>query len=300
MQLVGLWEKKESCKYLLSEMSYFKRLGLEREPFSTSPDPAFFYLSKAHKAILYKLRVAIRLKRGLSLVLGKVGTGKTTLARKLFQVLKNENQEAILFHMILNPLPNSEREFLLYLARLFQLELNTEYPSAVDCIDKIEEYLFQKGVEENKTIILLVDEAQKLSNVCLEILRILLNYETSEYKILQLILMSQMELLPRIKKMENFWDRISLKYVIEPLDKQEIKEMIDFRLSRAGCNGSQAFLFEDKAIDEIYNYSKGYPRKITMLCHDALEMLVVESGKFIDRDLICKLIERETKLVETW
>jgi len=283
---------------LLSGMSYFKRLGLEKEPFSTSPDPAFFYLSKAHKAILYKLRIAIRLKRGLSLVLGRVGTGKTTLARKLFQVLKSEDPETILFHMILNPLPNSEREFLLYLARLFQLELNAKRPSAIDCMNKIEEYLFQKGVEENKTIILLVDEAQKLSNVCLEILRTLLNYETSEYKILQLILMGQMELLPRIKKIENFWDRISLKYVIEPLDRQEIKEMIDFRLNKATCNGSQTLLFEEGAIDEIYNYSRGYPRKITMLCHNALEMLAVEGGKFVDRDLVCKLIERETKLVD--
>lgn len=280
-------------------MSYFKVLGLEKEPFSTSPDPAFFYLSKEHKTILYKLKIAIKLKRGLSLVLGNVGAGKTTLARRFFQVLKKESEDTVLFHMILNPIHRSERGFLLYLTELFQVGLDLKRPSAVDCMKRIEGYLFQNGVEKNKTIVLLIDEAQKLSSACLETLRMLLNYETNEYKILQLILMGQMELLPRIREPENFWDRISLKYVINPLDKEETKEMINFRLTQASSDNSCPALFKDEAIDEIHNYTYGCPRKITMLCHDALETLVMENREFADRDLICKLIERETKLAET-
>ncbi|MEA3305576.1 MAG: AAA family ATPase [Candidatus Omnitrophota bacterium] len=278
-------------------MSYFKILGLEKEPFSTSPDPAFFYLSKAHKAILYKLKIAVRLKRGLSLVLGNVGTGKTTLARRFFQVLMKEDKETVLFHMILNPIHRSERGFLLYLTQLFQIELNSKRPSAVDCMRKIEEHLFQKGVEEKRTIILIVDEAQKFSDTCLETLRTLLNYETNEYKLLQLILMGQMELLPKIKKLENFWDRIGLKYGIGPLDRQETEEMINFRLREASQGNSCPALFEDQAIDEIYNYSGGYPRKITMLCHRALEDMVMKSGEFVNRAIVCELIEKELKLV---
>jgi general secretion pathway protein A len=280
-------------------MSYFKVLGLEKEPFSTSPDPAFFYLSKEHKAILYKLKIAIRLKRGLSIVLGNVGTGKTTLARRLFQILRRENEETVLFHMILNPVYRFEREFLLYLTQLFQIEIDSKWPSAIECMKKIEDYLFQNGVERKKTIVLLIDEAQKLPVACLETLRMLLNYETNEYKLLQLILIGQTELLPRLRKPENLWDRISLKYSINPLGREETEEMINFRLTQASRNNSCPVLFEGGAIDEIYNYTQGYPRKITMLCHDAIEALVMENGEFVDKALVCNLIKKATKLVET-
>lgn len=281
-------------------MSYFNTLGLTKEPFSTSPDPAFFYLSNKHKAVLYKLRIAIKLKRGLSLVVGNVGTGKTTLARRLFQILKTEDEDRdnILFHIMLNPISSSEREFLLYLTQLFQLTLNSKRPSAIECIRSIEEYLFQKGVREGKTVVLLIDEAQKLSPSCLEILRVLLNYETNEYKILQLILLGQRELLDKMKKIENLWDRISLKYLIHPLDKDETKEMISFRLKKASYNDASPAFFEEGAMEAIYNHSQGYPRKINMLCHDALEFLVMEKRVIVDNDLVREVVGKEESLIE--
>jgi len=280
-------------------LSYFNMLGLNKEPFSTSPDPDFFYLSKTHKTVLYKLRIAVKLKRGLCVVLGRVGAGKTTLARTLFQLLKAEGKENTLFHVMLNPISRSEKEFLLYLAELFKIDLPSPRPTAVECMKKIEEYLFQKGVRENKTVVLLIDEAQKLSPVCLETLRALLNYETNQSKLLQLILMGQVELLPRIRKLENFLDRISLKYMLQPLDKEETRAMMDFRLKKANYNNFSPALFKDDAIDEIHDYSKGYPRKITMLCHDALEALVMDSKEVVDRDLVCKLIAREVNFIGT-
>ena len=105
-------------------MSYYRALGLEREPFSTSPDPAFFYESAAHKAVLYRLQIAIRLKRGLSLILGDVGVGKTTLSRKLLQILKE--QEPTSSHLILNPIYQSESEFLKALLKLFRIPASSE------------------------------------------------------------------------------------------------------------------------------------------------------------------------------
>jgi general secretion pathway protein A len=284
-------------------MSYYKILGLEKEPFSTSPDPEFFYLSQEHKAALYRLRISIKLKRGLSVVIGDIGTGKTTLARRLFQISKND--ENVLFYMLFNPIYNSEREFLSYLLELFCLKLNlprtnelvqgSPQPTTIEYLKEIEKFLLQKNVEEKRTIILLIDEAQKLSEPCIEILRALLNYETNEYKILQLILLSQMELLPRIRKLKNFWDRIALKYVINPLDEGETKEMIDFRLRQAGYN-SRYPLFKDDAISEVYNFTQGYPRRITMLCHDSLEHLIMRKKEFVDKDLVKELIEKEKKL----
>ena len=271
-------------------MSYYNILGLEKEPFSTSPDPNFFYESKEHQAALMRLMVEIRLKRGLNVILGDVGTGKTTLSRKLFQMLKE--REDIIFHMIMDPTYETEEIFLESLIRTFKIEITTPNPSILDYKDEIKKYLFQKGVTENKTVVLLIDEAQKLNSLTLEILRVLLNYETNEYKLLQLVLLAQLELLPHIREIKNLWDRISLKYVLNPLDEQETKEMIEFRLKAAGYNSSIPF-FTDEAIADIYHYTQGYPRRISMLCHNTLKHLVMESKSIVDRDVIQNLIARE-------
>lgn len=278
-------------------MSYYRILGLEKEPFSTSPDPEFFYQSKEHISALYRLRIALELKRGLSVVLGDVGAGKTTLSRRLAQLLKADTN--LIMVMMLNPIYESETQFLADLAGWFHVtpEPNSAgLPKVLDYMKAMEKFLFEKGVEESKTIVLLVDEAQKLTVPCLEILRSLLNYETNEYKMLQVILMGQMELLPRISRIKNLWDRISLKYVINPLEENEVKELINFRLKRAGYI-SRYPMFTDSATSAIYNYTQGYPRKIAMLCHDALEYLVMHKKEIVNKDVIHELVQRELKPV---
>jgi len=272
-------------------MSYYTVLNLKKEPFSTSPDPSFFYHSQEHATALRRLEIAIRLRRGLCLVLGDVGTGKTTLSRALFQAFAGEEKEFI-FHMILDPDFKSEYQFLSHLTKLFGV--SPFFRSTMDHREAIERYLFQKGVEEKKTVVLLIDEGQKLTQPLLEILRTLLNYETNEFKLLQLIIMSQMELLPRLKKIRNFMDRVSLKYLINPLDENDTREMIEFRLRQAGLNGGRA-LFTHEAIKRIYQFTQGYPRKISLLCHNALERLVMESREFITVDLIDSLLSDEGK-----
>ncbi|HPN88686.1 MAG TPA: AAA family ATPase [Candidatus Omnitrophota bacterium] len=274
-------------------MNYYKIIGLEREPFYTSPDPSFFYDSPKHHNALMKLMISIRLKRGLSVVFGDVGTGKTTLSRKLFQMMK-ERQD-ILINMILDPTFPTEELFLQALLRTFKIELSTQKTSILDYKAAIKNFLFQKCVEENKVVVLLIDEAQKLNEVALESLRILLNYETNDCKMLQLVLLSQLELLPKIQAMNNFWDRIGMKYVLQPLNEEETKQMINFRLEQAGYKFGIG-LFSDEAIAEIYKYAKGYPRKIAALCHEALKELVMESKLFVEADLIKHLIEEEMSL----
>jgi general secretion pathway protein A len=274
-------------------MSYFKVLGLDKEPFSTSPDPAFFYESQEHRAALMRLMVEIRLRRGLSLILGDVGTGKTTLSRKLFHMLKERDD--IIFHMILDPTFETEELFLESLVRTFKIDINLPSATILDYKEAIKKYLFQKGIEENKIVVLLIDEAQKLNTLSLEILRVLLNYETNEYKLLQLVLLSQLELLPQLHKMKNLWDRIDLKYVLNPLDEQEIKEMIEFRLRAAGYSSGASF-FTEEAIREIYHYTKGYPRRIAVLCHNALKTLVMENKPVVDAMIIQDLITKDVKV----
>ncbi|MBU0881261.1 MAG: AAA family ATPase [Candidatus Omnitrophica bacterium] len=278
-------------------MSYYKILGLDKEPFSTSPDPKFFYESKEHKSVLYRLRVAIELRRGLSVVLGDVGTGKTTLSRRLSQLLVLD--PTLMMTMILNPVYESELQFLSDLAERFHIKVALapgDEPTVLGYLKAIEKFLFDKGVEGNRTIVILIDESQKLNLSSLEVLRSLLNYETNEFKILQVILMGQMELLPRISGINNLWDRISLKYVINPLEENEVREMIDFRLKEAGYV-SRYPIFTDNSIRAIYNYTQGYPRKIAMLCHDALEYLVMYKREMIDKEVIDDLIRNDVQPV---
>lgn len=269
-------------------MSYYTVLGLESEPFSTSPDPGFFYHSASHTTALKRLEIAIRLRRGLSLILGDVGTGKTTLMRTLLQEF--EDEEEYIFHMILDPSHHSEYQFLLSLLKRF--DIVPEFRSTLDFKESLEKYLFQKGVDEHRIIVLLIDEAQKISLENLEVLRALLNYETNEYKLLQVVLMAQVELLPRLRRMRNFTDRITLKYTINPFDEEETRAMIEFRLRQAGYRKPEN-LFTDGAIRLIYQHTQGYPRRMAMLCHDSLETIVMQELSVVDADVINGLVSKE-------
>lgn len=272
-------------------MSYYSVLGLSKEPFSTSPDPQFFYHSASHHTALKRLEIAIRLRRGLSLILGDIGTGKTTLLRTLLQAFREDN--SFEFHMILDPGFKSEFQFLQSLVKM--LGIAPAFKSTLDFKEALEKYLFQKGVEENKTIVLMIDEGQKITPENLEVLRTLLNYETNEYKLLQLVIMAQVELLPRVKRIRNFMDRVALKYTINPLDENETRELIEFRLRQAGHEHPNA-VFSDSAIHLIYEFTQGYPRKIAMLCHDALETAVMKERSSVDAEIASELVYQKVAL----
>ncbi len=271
-------------------MSYYRVLGLDREPFSTSPDPSFFYQSPKHRAVLANLLIELRLHRGLSVVLGDIGTGKTTLSRKLVQMLKE--RESFLLHLVLDPTFPSEDLFFSSLIRTLGITVSASTPTLVDFREVLERYLFRKGVTERQTVVVIIDEAHKLNAVSLEALRILLNYETNEAKLLQLVLLGQMELLPLLQGMPNLLDRISLKCTLEPLDVAETREMIHFRLREAGYQ-SRLPLFDDEATELIYHASDGYPRRIAMLCHRALRTMVMQKARLVDGPMVDALIQQE-------
>ena len=271
-------------------MSYYRVLGLEREPFSTSPDPAFFYQSQNHRAALANLIIEFRLKRGLSVVLGDVGTGKTTLGRKLVQMLKE--REGFIFHLVLDPTYPSEDLFFNSLIRTLDIGVTAPTPTLVDYREVLERFLFQKGIQEHQTVVFIIDEAHKLNTLSLEALRILLNYETNEAKLLQLVLLGQMELLPLLTGMPNLMDRISFRQTLKPFDLAETRRMIQFRLQEAGYQ-SRLALFTDDAIEAIYEHSEGYPRRIAMICHRALRTLVMQKGRAVDGTLIEELLQEE-------
>ncbi|MFH0985417.1 MAG: AAA family ATPase [Candidatus Omnitrophota bacterium] len=272
-------------------MSYYKIFGFQKEPFSTSPDPDFFYLSKAHDAALTNILIELRLKRGLGVILGDVGTGKTTLSRKLIQELKS--REDCLFHMILDPSFDDPTLFLSCISKNFGIPIE-ENASILSLREALERFLFQKAVIEGKTVILIVDEAQKLSDPSLENLRVLLNYETNEFKLLQLVLLGQLELQSKIKEIPNFFDRISYKGKLEALDFSEMKEMIFFRIQQAGYVSDMNIFLED-ALYCIHDATGGHPRQVTMLCHRALKTLLFKNKLVVDSQIIEELIQEDVK-----
>ncbi len=281
-------------------MSYYRMLGFEKEPFSTSPDPEFLYLSQGHQATLTNVLIELRLRRGLSVVLGDVGTGKTTLSRKLIQSLRERGD--FIVHYVLDPCFENEYEFLYSLVRNFSINVDQytglrgegSRPSVMDLKEAVEKFLYEKTVIGNKTVVLIVDEAQKLTEASMEMLRVILNYETNDTKLLQLVLFGQLELHSKIMKIQNFMDRISFKYTLNPLNLEETREMIQFRIRQANyC--SNVRLFQDDAIEMLHKISQGYPRKITMLCHRALKQLVMKRKWIVDEEIIEEIVSEEMR-----
>ncbi len=272
-------------------MSYYRLLGFEKEPFSTSPDPNFLYLSREYDLALTNILIQLRLKRGLNLILGDVGVGKTTLSRKLITELKG--REDFQVHMILNSNFENEKEFLYTLVDNFNVPFGRSYQDATvsSLRNAFENFLLQQNLSERKTIVLIMDEAQKLSEDTLESLRILLNYETNEFKLIQIVLLGQLELCPKIMSMQNFYDRIDFKYTLNPLGFEETKELIEFRIRRAGYKGTEK-LFLDEAIREIHYFTKGYPRGLIRKCHSCLRTLVMSKTKMVvDRELVIDVLK---------
>lgn len=275
-------------------MSYHSLLGLKSEPFSMSPDPAFFYRSPGHNSALQRLEINIRMRRGLSLILGDVGTGKTTLGRVLLQAFQNEPEYE--FHLVLNPLYQTEFQFLEALCKMFRLGTGG-WRSTMDCLEALETYLFQKHTVEKKTTVLLVDEGQNLSLNLIEVLRSLLNYETNEHKLLQLVVLSQLEALPRFVRIRNFMDRVNLKYMINPFDLEETKQMIRFRLTQSGLKPGQT-LFTDEALEVVFESTQGYPRRVTVLCQRMVEELLIRNKRLVDQSLAAEVVEMEQVTTE--
>ncbi|MBN1521434.1 MAG: AAA family ATPase [Candidatus Aureabacteria bacterium] len=267
-------------------MSFYEFLGFKKEPFSNSPDPGFFYNLKEHRLVLNKLEIAIRQKRGLMVIIGDIGLGKTTITRKLLQNFDGEND--YLFYPMLNPSFSTEFQFLEMLIKMFKISRIRR--STIEYRQAVQDFLFKTGVEEKKTVVLIIDEGQKLSEDILEILRVFLNYETNEYKLLQLVILAQMEILPKIKKMRNLSDRICFQHLLTPITLDETRELILFRLHEAGLENGSA-LFTEEAIKKIYFSSKGYLRRIIFLAHNSLEKIIMEESHLVDEAVVDAVVK---------
>ncbi len=261
-------------------MDYFRLLDFQQEPFSNSPDPDLFFQSEQHVGCLQKLELSIRMQRGLNVVIGEVGTGKTTLCRQLIRAFDHDPK--VKAHLILDPDFDSGREFLATVASMLTGEKPGTDTGEWQLKELIKEFLFQQGVHNNRITLLIVDEGQKIPGPCLEILREFLNYETNDSKLLQTVIFAQPEFEEQLAERKNFTDRVNYYQVLGPLSFRETREMIRFRLDRASQTGKGPACFSRTALGVIFLATRGYPRKIVNLCHAIILSLIIQHRRRAD------------------
>jgi general secretion pathway protein A len=271
-------------------MEYFSILNLNKEPFSNSPDPEFFFQSRPHLGCLQKLELSLRLRRGLNVVLGEVGTGKTTLCRQLIR--KFADDKAYETHLILDPKYSSPSEFLTTIVEMFTGKLPGDAANDWQLKETIKKYIFRRGVDEDKTVVLIVDEGQKIPKFCLEILREFLNFETNKYKLLQIVIFAQKEFEKTLDQHANFADRINLYHVLEPMSFRDTRSMIQFRLKQSSEGHRAPALFSYPALWVIYRFTRGYPRKIINLCHRSILTMIIQNRTKVGWRLVRSCVQR--------
>ena len=241
--------------------SYF---GLNEKPFAITPDPRYLFMSERHGEALAHLVYGVTESGGFMQLTGEVGTGKTTLVRSLLQSRMPDNADVA---VVLNP-QLSAREFLVAICEELGIELPDDRNSIKALIDTLNQHLLQAHADGRRTI-LVVDEAQNLAPEVLEEVRLLTNLETSKQKLLQIVLIGQPELRELLARndLRQLAQRITGRYHLEPLSREETAQYIEHRLKVAGALSE---VFDSGAKREAFRLSQGVPRLINVICDRAL------------------------------
>ena len=265
---------------------YTNFFSLSELPFSIAPDPKYLFMSDRHREALTHLThglggSSVSSNGGFVLLTGEVGTGKTTVSRFLMSNLPKNTQLAF----ILNPTLSSQ-ELLATICDQLKIRYRKTGATLKTLTDKISEKLLKNHANDINTV-LIIDEAQHLEPQVLEQLRLLTNLETNTKKLLQVILIGQPELQQLLKRrdLRQLAQRITARYHLLPLDKDELALYIKHRLSVADCHRA---LFNKSALMAIHQLSQGIPRLINLICHSALMEAYNSNNAVIDKKIIHK------------
>jgi general secretion pathway protein A len=253
---------------------YLDYYGLSEPPFDITPNPRFLFFSAKHREAFNHLLYGIRERKGFVQLTGEVGAGKTTVCRSMLDQLGSRFETAL----ILNPVLDADQ---LIKAIAMEFGLNVRGLDRLETVAALNSFLLEL-VEKQRDAVLIIDEAQDLTDELLEQVRLLSNLETYDRKLLQIVLMGQPELRQRLNnhKLRQLRQRITVRYHLRSLKMAEVARYIQHRLQVSGAKGSP--YFSAPAIWRIYRYSQGIPRLINAICDKCLLAGFVQQRETID------------------
>mgnify|MGYP000954149533 CR=1 FL=1 len=262
---------------------YKNFFSLKENPFNITADPSFFFPSQRHEEAFNHLAYGISSRKGIIVVTGEIGTGKTTICRMLLNRLGTKVKTAL----ILNP---SFSDLQLLQMIVHDLGIECSKKNKLVLVGAIALFLVDQSAQGNNVVII-IDECQNLNIRQLEQIRLLSNLETEKEKLLQIILVGQPELNEKLnnKALRQLNQRVSVRYHMQPLDKSEIRSYIEHRLNTAGAD--KRLKFSAEAIEAIYAFSQGTPRVINIICDRALLGAFVQETFLIDEKIIADCIK---------
>lgn len=261
---------------------YLEYFGLTEPPFELTPNPRFLFFSTKHREALNHLLYGVRERKGFVQLTGEVGAGKTTLCRAMLDQLGDNFSTAL----ILNPVMDADS-----LMKAIAMEFGLK-PKGLDRLETVailNEFLLQE-MEKDRAAVLIIDEAQDLSNELLEQVRLLSNLETDSRKLLQIVLMGQPELRDRLNHpgLKQLRQRITVRYHLWPLTLAELRQYVQHRLAIAGGKGAPFFTLP--ALWRIQRYSAGVPRLINSVCDKSLLAAYVTQREVIDYRMVARAV----------
>lgn len=261
---------------------YHEYYLFKEDPFNVTADPSFFFSSKNHSEAISHLEYGIERRKGILVITGEIGTGKTTLCRKLLK----QASSSIRFALILNP-NFSELQLLQMIIQ--DLGIKTKQKNKFGLVQALNEFLIAESQLGNNVVVI-IDEAQNLSVTQLEQIRLLSNLETEKEKLLQIVLVGQPELHAKLQlvKLRQLRQRISVHFHLNPLEQGDVKNYIKHRIQIAVRSPSYSnnVHFTEQAIESIFHHTKGSPRSINTLCDRALLAGFVAETHSIDKNII--------------
>jgi general secretion pathway protein A len=267
--------------------SYF---GLKQKAFNLTPDPDFLYLNERTKEAFDEILYGIERRDGFAVVVGDVGTGKTTLSCALLQKIEGEtNIRTVLIQNPMLPEVDLLKSILQDLGVTQAADWPEDAPEVYreptkkELIDLLNTYLAERA-RENVFTVLIVDESQNLSLETLEQLRLLSNLETTKKKLLQIIFLGQLEFDRKLASLKQLDQRVSFRFETQALSREDCEKYIRHRLQIAG--GAHAIRFGDGALRAIHRYSKGYPRLINVICDRSLREAWKERASTVTRQIV--------------
>ncbi len=262
---------------------YKQFFGLARNPFEISPDPFFYHPTPRHNEALANLHYGVGRRKGFIVITGEVGTGKTLLVRCLLAELRKNN---IAFAYVFNPLLPVV-EFFQYIMADFGLPYSGR--TKTEMLLDLNRFLIQRHARGLITA-LVVDEAQALRPDLLEEVRLLTNLETSQQKLLQIVLMGQpeLEIVLDSAELRQLKQRVALRCQLQPLDHAQTRAYVLSRLERAGAPAEPP-IFSDAALEKIFEYSRGIPRIINNLCENSMVNAFARELRPVSGELITEV-----------